>query len=88
MTIKMASRYREEQLKVSDIASLSETLQEDFTEVVDYRDDDRRVWVSLDHVEAIAIEHGKIFTWRFANATHDDLRNVLMRRFLPRKHDE
>jgi hypothetical protein len=76
-----ASSYREEVLGSQNIDELSERLTEDYAEVEEYRSEDCRVWVALDHVEAIAVDKGKLCRWRFKNGTHYELREALMRRF-------
>jgi len=82
MSTVAASYYKEQKLNAAQIDALAQTLEEDCAEVTQYRSEDRRVWVNLDHVEAIAIDEGKVCTWKMPNGTHADLRNVLMRRFL------
>lgn len=73
--------YRESVLSADQIEALCQQLEEDFVEVEDYRSEDCRVWVNLDHVEAVAIDHGKLCTWRFPDGTHGHLRETLLKRF-------
>jgi len=82
MSTVAASYYKEQKLNAAEVDELAQTLEEDCAEVTQYRSPGRRVWVNLDHVEAIAVEKGKICTWKMPNGTHVDLRNILMRRFL------
>lgn len=82
MAINRRSFYRESLLSKVNIDALSVRLNDDFVEIEDYREKNRRVWISLDHVEAVAVDSGKLFNWRYPEGSYDDLKKTLMNRYL------
>lgn len=63
------------------IEEVKDVLEEDYVEVEQYRTAERRVWVHLDRVEAVAIDKGIGHQWICPPGHRHEISQALFKRF-------